>query len=791
MKYLIILLLLPFLGQAQDKRLSAIVCDQNEIPLKGATVILLDSLSNPLRTLSLDTAGRVDFVINDNKLYRIAISHLNYQSREWNFRSDTVQAPISILLRPTASILQEAQVTGKKPRVIRKIDRLEFNVQGSNLSGLNSWDILKRTPMVMVNGSSIAVRGDKKVVVMLNERKVMLSGEELKTLLENTAGSDVQSIEVITNPPAKYEAEGSTLINIKLTKSQLFGYRGTLLALAEQSNYGKQLFGLTQYYKTEKINLRATYNYGRGTYARYGTDFVYYPKEQTSWESVMTRIDKNNSQNSYVFSLDYTPDTTWNVAVGLNGYYGPKSTGLYQVPTSIYNKDRLLESSYLTQNDHIESRKTNNYYLQVNKKIYSNWNANWSSYFTTNRKSNVQDVWTDLKFKDEDPKSIRFLSDNATQNQLFTTQLDFSANINKIALEFGGKFSAVKTKSTLLFSDDASGSFEPRSDKSNIFDYDEQQVALYGSLEYKWRKWSWKGGLRLENTALQGMVSEPEDRNNQNYWALFPTFYAQYQTDQEYQWGFSYGKRISRPAYSWLNPARSYYNLFSYFQGDPRLKATIIHNLNITFTKKDWNIDLFYRYEQWPSMEIAIQDNINHQLIYHYTNIKKGQGAGVDLGKSFQLLKNWSLNAQLEGMYNVNYYQGSDMQLYRNRVWMANGNFSSTFVLHKASDWNLEIGNTFESPTIQGPFKITGYSSTYLITSRKFFRERFQVNFSFMDIFKSEKQRVSSKYADQNNYYNDYRDTRKVNVTLRYHFGNQKIKNNSIVPKKTEEQGRL
>lgn len=791
MKYLIIFLLFPFLAQAQVKRLSVKICDQSERTLTDVTVVLLDSAGKLIYSAQVDTAGRFDCAISEKSLYRLAISHLNYENQERYFRSDTVQKLVLIKLSPNETKLQEAQVTGKRPRVIRKIDRLEFNVQGSNLSGLNSWDILKRTPMVMLTGSNIAVRGDKKVAVMINERKVMLTGEELKTLLENTAGSDVQAIEVITNPPAKYEAEGSTIINIKMTKSQLYGYRGVVLALAEQSNYAKQLFGLTQYYKNEKINLRATYNYGRGKYARYGTDFVYYPNEQTSWESIMTRIDKNNSQNSYVFSLDYTPDTSWTIAIGLNGYYGPKSAGVYRVPTSIYNKNGQLESSYLTKNDHVDSRKTNNLYLQVNKKINSSWNANWSSYFTTNRRSNLQDVWTDLNFKDQDPTSTRFVSDNASQNQLLSTQLDFSANLNKVALEFGGKFSTVKTKSTLLFYDDARGSFQERADKSNVFDYDEQQFAAYTSMEYKWGKWSWKGGLRLENTALNGVVSEPADRNHQNYWALFPTFYAQYNTDKEYQWGISYGKRISRPAYSWLNPAKSYYNLFSYFQGDPRLRATIIHNLNITFTKKNWNVDLFYRYEQWPSMEISIQDNINHQLIYHYTNIKKGQGAGVDLSKSFQLLKNWNLNTQLEGMYNVNYYQGRDLELYRNQVWMANGNISSTFLLNKDVDWNLEIGNTFESPTIQGPFKISGYSSTYLLTNRKFFNKRFEVNLSFMDIFKTEKQRVSSQYADQNNYYNDYRDTRKVNVTLRYHFGNQRIKNNANVPQKTEEQGRL
>ncbi|HAU53002.1 MAG TPA: TonB-dependent receptor, partial [Sphingobacterium sp.] len=212
------------------------------------------------------------------------------------------------------------------------------------------------------------------------------------------------------NPPAKYEAEGSTIINIKLSKSNLYGYRGTVVALAEKSSTWKQLFGLTQYYKNEKFNLRGTYNFGRGTYARYETNYVYYPNEQTSWEGVMDRFDTNNSQNSYVFSIDYTPDTTWTVNAGLNGYYGPKTYGIYEVPTVIYDKNHVQESSYFTTNDHQRSTKTNNLYLQVTKKLNSRWSINWSSYFTDNHSTNDQNVLTALRFKGEEPTYTRFIS---------------------------------------------------------------------------------------------------------------------------------------------------------------------------------------------------------------------------------------------------------------------------------------------------------------------------------------------------------------------------------------------
>lgn len=790
MKLILFFLAFPLLLSAQTKQIGGQVQDANKIVLAGATVMLLDSNYQEIREVKTDHFGKFILLLDHPSGYYLRTTYLNFKSQELFFHSDTISRPFLLELLPEAKVLEEAQVVGRAPRLIRKLDRLEFNVQNSNLSALNSWDILKRTPLVMVNGADLMVRGSKNIVVLINERKVMLTGDELKTYLENTAGSDVQSIEVITNPPAKYEAEGSTIINIKLSKSNLYGYRGSAVALAEKSSTWKQLLGLTQYYKNEKINLRGTYNFGRGTYARYETNYVYYPNEQTSWEGVMDRFDTNNSQNSYVFSIDYTPDTTWTVNAGLNGYYGPKTYGIYEVPTIIYDKNHVQESSYLTTNDHQRSAKTNNLYLQVTKKINPKWSINWSSYFTDNHSTNDQDVLTVLRFKGEGPTDTRFISNNENKNRLFSSQIDFTGKIKKLGLEFGGKFSDVKTTSTLAFSDDESGTLQHRPDKSSVFDYKERNIAVYTSFDYAWKKWSWKAGLRGEYTNLEGIVSEPADINKRDYFVLFPTFYMQYALADDQQFGFSYGKRISRPAYSWLNPAKSYYNRFSYFQGDPRLMATIVHNLNLTWTKNNWNIDLFYRFEKWPNMEISRQDNNNHQLIFQYTNIKKGQGAGIDLGKSFQLTGRWGLNLQLEGMYNENYFIGTDDVLHKNDVYIGNGNVSTNYVLHKDAGWNLELGNTFTSPTIQGPFKITGYSSTYVTTNRKFFKKKFEVNLSFMDIFKTEKMTISSKYGDQNNFYKDYRDTRKVNLTLRYHFGNQKVKS-SNQPTRTEEQNRL
>lgn len=346
------------------------------------------------------------------------------------------------------------------------------------------------------------------------------------------------------------------------------------------------------------------------------------------------------------------------------------------------------------------------------------------------------------------------------------------------------------TNSDLKFSERENGILQLQTDKSNLFDYKESNFSLYTSLTYNLKKWSFKGGLRAENTNLSGVVSEPFEMNKNEYLKLFPTGYIQYSTENNHQFSLSYGKRISRPSYSWLNPAKSYYNLFSYFQGDPKLKATIIHNLGFSYTWKEWNVDLYYRKEINPSMEISFQDPVTNNLIYYFTNIEKGQAYGLSFYKNLQLKPWWTANFSQSLEHNENYFIGIDQILYKNTVLNFNSTISTSFILNKENDWKLEIGNQFNTPSIQGTFIISGSSNTYIIMNRKFFSNKLEVGLYFNDIFRQTGQKVSTNYANQNNYFLDYRDTQNFTITLKYNFGNQKLKSTKSI-KKADEQGRM
>ena len=789
MKKIILFLCFPMLMLAQKQKLMGTVVNAENEKLSTAKIELYNSRNELVKELKTDASGSFTLEGIPEQNVKLVVKNEGYSLFEKKLDLEKPEA-LQIILKKATQEIEGVVMTKKKPLVKRKVDRLEFNVENSNISSLNAWEILKNTPNVTVNNSVLSVKGSTGILVTINDKKVMLTGDDLKNLLENTQGDDVKSIEVITNPPAKYEASGSAVLNIVMKKNKIEGYRGVLSSKYVQTQYAKAVFGLSQYYKKDKLSVMASYYKGMGTYYREGFDYVNYPESQTRWMSTMNRKDKNNSQNTLNFNVEYELDSLTNVSLNYSGFFSPKSYGTYDVPTLIYNAQDVVESNYRTLNDHSSRSINNSVSLQLDRKLNKKSSLSWINYFTGNNADKYQNVITDLNFAGQTPRQDNFMTKNKADVQLYSTQLDYQWKGEKLEIESGTKYSFVKTNSKLDFSDNQNGILEYRPEKSSVFDYKEHNFALYSSLSYNIGKWNFKGGLRAEMTDLEGIVSEPYKLNKNNYWSLFPTFYAQYTTESKHEFGLSYGKRISRPSYSWLNPAKSYYNLFSYYQGDPKLKATITHNLNLTYSWKDWNLDLYYRKELYPSMEISYQEPSTNSVIYHFTNIEKGEAFGLSLYKNFQIKPWWNVILSENLEHNENYFKGIDGMLYKNKVWNWVSNISTSFTLDKASDWKMEMGHRYFSPGIQGTFRISSTWSAYFVMNRKFFNKKLEAALVFSDIFRTTGEKVVTKYANQDNYFLDYTDTQGVSLSLKFNFGNQSVKNAKTI-KKASEQDRL
>lgn len=788
-KYLL-LFLFPVFAFSQSQKISGTVFNADKETLDSVKVELYSAENFLIKSLFTNPEGNFSFENLSEQTFKLKINDEKYLSFEKSVEAKRDHEILNIILKSNQKDIEGVTVLKKKPLVKRKVDRLEFNVENSNISTLNAWEILKKTPQVTINNDILAVKGGTSVLVTINDKKVMMSGEELKNFLENTQGDDVKSVEVITNPPAKYEAEGGAVLNIVMKKNKIEGYRGVLSSKYIQTQYAKGVAGLSQYYKKNKLSVMGSYFRGTGTYYREETGYVNYPEDGTTWISTMNRKDQAKSQNTVNFNVEYEIDSLTTANLNYSGYFNPKSFGVYNVPTVIYNAQNVAESDYTTINDHNSRTINNSLSFQVDRKLNKKSSLSWINYFTGNNATKYQNVLTYLNFANQSPRETNFMTNNKNDVQLYSTQFDYQWKGDKLEIESGTKYSFVKTDSQLDFSDNENGGFQYRPEKSSLFGYKEHNFAVYTSLAYNVGKWNFKGGLRAEMTDLEGVVSEPYEVNKNNYWSLFPTFYAQYTTENKHEFGFSYGKRISRPSYSWLNPAKSYYNLFSYYQGDPKLKATIIHNLNLTYSFKNWNVDFYYRKELFPSMEISFQQHENNNLIYYYTNIEKGEAFGMSLYKNFEIKPWWNLIVSQNLEHNENYFTGMDGALNKNQVWNWVSNISTSFTLDKNSDWKMEIGQNYYSPAIQGTFRISSQWSAYFVMNRKFFNKKLEAAFVFNDIFKSTQQKISTKYGNQDNYFLDYQDTQGFTFSLKYNFGNQSVKSVKAI-KKADEQERL
>lgn len=757
-------------AQTIDTTIKGKVVDSKQELLAFVTVVAKDADGKVIQSVYTDEEG--NYVIEPNVLIsQVEFSYVGFQSK-------TIAAGVDsskVVLAEDNAVLDEVVITAKRPTIKREIDRLVFNVQDTPLATTNAWDILKQTPGVNAIGDNLSIRGSQSILVTINDKKVMLTGEQLKEMLEATDGTQVEAVEVITNPPAKYEAQGNAVLNIKLKKNVSLGYKGSITDRFKQTTYAYNTLSTQHMYSGEKINLSGSYSFGKGETVRYNEDNVIY-ENGDRWSSVMTRKNKMRGRHNFQAEMDVKVDSTLTLTVGGNGYINTKTKGDYVIPTLIYNKDNVVESNYTTFNQKRANMDTYTGYFMLDKKFSAEKKLLWSSYFTYDNQKDNQDVLTELNFKDQVPTERFFATKDKSRTRLAVSGIDYSIDKETTKWELGGKYSIVKALYSLDFFENKDGGYNK--DKSNNYEYQEINWAGYTSFTKQWDKWQVKAGLRGEYTGIQ-TNSSGVGSNTQSYFKVFPTAYLKYDLTEQEQLSFSYGKRIDRPSYSWMNPAKSYYNLFSYFQGDPDLKPTISHNFSLSYNWNQLNIELFYNRESNPSMEISYQEPENNMLIYHYTNIDKRQLAGMIVNYSHQILPIWSVSPFLYLQQQEDYYFGVDKKLYKNDALIFGGRLSTSVDIDKKSNWKAMLTYNFYTPTVQGTFRISGYQRTDFIMSREFLKNKLSANLYVYNIFGSDRQIISTNYANQNNYFKDYSDTQGFAVSLKYNLGNQKVKYSS------------
>lgn len=794
----IIFLLSYFTGQAQNPVISGRVYDTSKQPLPFADALVLSVQDSAVyRKGFTDENGRFEIADVASGKYLLKISTLGYKDHYASLLvQESTVLPDIIMAAAESKELDNVVINSKRPVVKRKIDRLEFDVENSILSSDNAWEIIKKTPGVSSATGNLSIRGSSGILVTINDKKVYLTGIELKNLLENTSGEDIKSIEVITTPPAKYEAQGSAVLNIKMRKNVTGGYKGSVSGAYVQSMYPKGVVSTNQYYKNNKLTVFGGYSFGSGHYYGETKGEVRYFDNEGKTASVWKNVEKAHyralAQHSYNLTAEYQIDSLNTIAVGANGFSSLKSTANMESPTRIYNGLGQLDSIYSTRNHRDYPQKNSTLTGSFEHKFDSKNKIALSSDYTRYYFNEDQDINAAFSLPMTAPYRNSLIESNDTRRiDLFSVQADYNGAAGSTNTEAGIRYGSVKADNVFDYAKEENGVPLPNTGLSNQFLYDESILAGYVGADREFGKWGFKAGLRGEYTHLEGNSVTTAEVNTQDYFKLFPSLYTLYKASDNHQIGASYGKRIIRPQYSALNPFRSYSTPYAYATGDPRLQPAITHNFSLMYTlKTKYNFDLYYRFEKDPTIEIIRQDYATNTIITQVTNIDKNMSLGLDFNTNIEFFAWWQTGLQATVDYKQDTFQGVDELMYTNKKVSFNANTNSRFTLSKKKDLLAEMNFYYTSPTVQGSYNYDQMSSLSLSVKKIFLKGNGELTFIFSDIYKGQVLKATTQYANQYSYTSNYGDSQSFRIQFRYRFGNQKL-GNGKARENTDEQKRL
>ncbi len=797
MKYLTILFNLILLGSVTEviaqSQVYGTLQDINQQPIDfGEVRLTLKDSENPIQTYS-DTLGYFRFDDIPNGLYNLQILHWgNLQDQREFYIDKTID--LGVVRINSSAQLSEIVIAGKKKIFETKIDRTVFNVENSiGASNGDALNAIKATPGVVVTNDDIKIVGKSSVTVMINDKPVQLSGEDLNNYLKTLSASDIQKIEVITTPPAKYEAQGNSgLLNIVLKPKRENAWNNNSRLNYYQASYSNFRIGNTFTYSKDKLSVQANVDVSSGNHSRTERMTNIYPDE--TWISIDP--DKTRTKRlSAKVNLDYQLTSKSNIGIQYlsNGY--KKKTIWNSAITDIYDNRQLLTSGILT-NGHTKSEEQfDNFNLNYDYKIDS-----LGKKISLNLDYFISDKNNERPFDSERlyyssstiPTSISARSTGDINIDIYSAKLDFEMPLKAFKLDYGAKVSWIKNGSDSKYFDHMSGTPILDLSKSDHFDYSEQGQALYISANKEWSpKWNTQVGLRMEATQTKGVSYTAEQTEKKNYLDFFPTAYIQYKPSDDHAFTVNYNKRISRPPFWALNPFRWYIDAYSYTQGNPFLKPYNTHKVEFSYTyKNNWNSKVEYSRTSNAITQIQNVNESDKTRIFTQENFYNIDIYSISQAYTFSKYPWWQSVNALNINWNTTTFNDDNKQIYDAQNGL-NVYFSSNNSFKLTNKLTAEVNGYLNSKSHYMIYVTDPSATLDFGISYKMINDNLKMTFNIYDVFRTSTSKSYTQSGNNTIIYNNYYDDRYANLAISYSFGNKNIQSKKSQSGNDEERNRL
>lgn len=784
-----------FTAQAQENKnsvtLNGFIKDEGLSTLDYATVSLLNAKdSTVLSVVFTDDKGLYEFKNVKQGSYLISASMLGYADGVSDLFevTESLESPYSVkhlILTPSSTSLNDVVITAQQPLIERRADMLVVNVENSTLAaGNNALDILERSPGISVDkDDNISLQGKQGTLILIDGKETNLSPSQLANLLRSTDGNTIQSLEIISNPSAKYDAKGTAgIINIKLKKSKQTGTNGSLSLSAGYGNAHKISNSLTLNHKNGKINVYGTYNYLNnegnqdiGIYRLVGSETTF-----TSFDQ-LTKLNNQRNNNSARAGIDYqtSEKNTFGIQASMNMSNNKNNnSNITNIGSYHSTLDSVLKGSTFSQNKFSSySISVNNTYTidTLGRKLTADVDfsqfiddrtADYGNYFFDATGGNLQ---SPIILRSNMPSTIR----------IQTVKVDYTHPINKDSkLEMGTKFAQVSSNNDMHYERLISDNWENMADRTNHFVYDERVAAAYINYSLSFKKIGIQTGLRSEYTFSDGNSITLNNRVKRNYVDFFPNISINYTASDDHQFGLSYSKRINRPYYGSLNPFTYFLDEYTSERGNPYLQPEYTQAFEMSYTLlQRFNFSAGLNLTRDAIVESMKQDDIKKTTTVFRDNFASSKTWFMNINAPVTVTKFWKSNTNLTA-----FYLGFKSEDINNPL--QSGEFATQIynnnTLTISPTLRAEATLNYQSPLTYSIYKIDQQWSVDAGLNKSFKNNKANIKLAVSDIFNTKTQNITTRHANLNADINQKRETRIFRLTLSYNFGSTKIEKRNM-----------
>lgn len=664
--------------------------------------------------------------------------------------------------------IEGVTLTARKKLIERKADRLVFNVSNSVASqGMDAVDALATTPLVKVDDNTgVSIVGKSGVAVMINDRILNLSDAELVTYLKSLRSENIEKIEVITSPPAKYEAQGNSgLINIVLKKNQNLGWSGSLTSSLQQQTYTGNSNSVTVNYQNEKLRSSLKLRQNKNEKHSYEN---YWIEGADGLKSNDNRRDFGDGLGANL-SLDYQLSKKSNVGFIYDFGFGHSNMDIRN--TSNYFQNGIYTNTLLTDAEHRATGRQHTVSAYYDLKFGKQDNK---LSITGNYFSNTPETTIDFTTTESSGNRFVVKSPSMVDYKIYSGQADLTLPYQFAKTETGVKFTNFDNNSSIFYQNLTNGQYITNPLKSNEFEYNEKNYAAYISFEKSFNeKWSAKAGLRYEYSVVNGNSLTSGQQTENSYGKFFPTAYISYKSNENHTFNLNYSKRINRPGFRAINPYRWYTNINSYFTGNPFLKPSINHNFELSYVYKG-KLSASAYFQRTVDAFGQLANLKGENRISTFENYYNQNSMGASLNYSDTFFKKWEAN------YSANYsYMNTDVfatDALSRKGSSYDFDFQNNISIDSGKTVQLILNYWFRLPSNSGNSYMKFAGNLTSGVKLNLMEKSLQLNVFVSDILRQGKSLGEIYYTTGTHSYNNYYDAQRLTVSATYTFGNKKVK---------------